>query len=54
MVNDATIIAGGIDVLKVFCSLLAVIIITTILMFRANKNLLDMEDEEYDIDELEK
>jgi hypothetical protein len=52
--NDAAIIAGGIDVLKVFCSLLAVIVVTTILMFRANKNLLDTEDEEYDIDELEK
>lgn len=54
MINDATIIAGGIDVLKVFCSLLAVIIVTTLLMFRANKNLLDVQDEEYDIDDLEK
>jgi hypothetical protein len=54
MINDAAIIAGGVEVLKVFCSLLAVIIVTTILMFRANKNLLEADDEEYDIDELEK
>lgn len=54
MICNSEIISGGIDVLKVFCSLLAVIVITTVLMFRANKNLLDMQDEEYDIDELEK
>ncbi len=53
MVDDATIIAGGISVLKVLCSLLGVVIITTIIMFKAQKGLLEDDDESYDVTTLE-
>lgn len=53
MVDDATIITGGIGILKVLCSLLLVVIITTVIMFRTQKDLLEDQEEEYDVTQLE-
>ncbi|MCG8482815.1 MAG: hypothetical protein MJA31_05855 [Clostridia bacterium] len=53
MADEALIITGGLNVLKVLCSLLAVVIITTMIMFRTQKDLLEDDNEIYDVTELE-
>jgi hypothetical protein len=54
-VNEIAIFDGGIRILEVLCSLLGVIIITTVIMYKTASEMIETTDDavDYDVDTLE-